>query len=269
MAARSLGRRLYAAANALREPALTEHWCMHIFEYSYVKERRLITPDLIPAVAARFKALGDPGRLGLLAELHAGEKSVTELVAATARHPDHERDPDLAVEHVGDRRGVVDDLVEGEQREVDRHQLDDRSQPAHCGADAGADDRVLGDRHVADAALAEAKGHFRSGDFGHSAALYKRVVELSPKNAEGYIGLSASYDRLRRFDLSDRVYTALFQITGGTAQYYNNVGYSYMLRGNVSAALTNFRKAQQLDPDNVVVANNIQMLTNAVATSQA
>ena len=95
------------------------------------------------------------------------------------------------------------------------------------------------------------------------------MVELSPKNAEGYIGLSASYDRLRRFDLSDRVYTALFQITGGTAQYYNNVGYSYMLRGNVSAALTNFRKAQQLDPDNVVVANNIQMLTNAVATSQA
>ena len=78
-----------------------------------------------------------------------------ELMAAAARHPDHERDPDLAVEHVGDRRGVVDDLVEGEQREVDRHQLDDRPQPAHRGADAGADDRVLGDRHVADAALAE------------------------------------------------------------------------------------------------------------------
>jgi Flp pilus assembly protein TadD len=126
----------------------------------------------------------------------------------------------------------------------------------------------IGD-YTADSALAEAKSHFRSGDFGHSAALYKRVVELSPNNAEGYIGLSASYDRLRRFDLSDRVYMALFEITGGTAQYYNNVGYSYMLRGNVRAALTNFRKAQQLDPENVVVANNIQMLTNAVATSQA
>jgi Flp pilus assembly protein TadD len=126
----------------------------------------------------------------------------------------------------------------------------------------------IGD-YTADSALAEAKGHFRSGDFGHSAALYKRVVELSPKNAEGYIGLSASYDRLRRFDLSDRVYTALFAITGGTAQYYNNVGYSYMLRGNVSAALTNFRKAQQLDPDNVVVANNIQILANAAASSRA
>jgi Flp pilus assembly protein TadD len=126
----------------------------------------------------------------------------------------------------------------------------------------------IGD-YTSDAALAEAKGHFRSGDFGHSAALYKRVVELSPKNAEGYIGLSASYDRLRRFDLSDRVYAALYQITGGTAQYYNNVGYSYMLRGNLSAALTNFRKAEKLDPGNVVVANNIQILANAAKASRA
>ena len=126
----------------------------------------------------------------------------------------------------------------------------------------------IGD-YTADAALAEAKGHFRNGDYGHSAALYKRVVELSPKNAEGYIGLSASYDRLRRFDLSDRVYAALHQITGGTAQYYNNVGYSYLLRGDLNAALTNFRKAETLDPGNVVVANNIQILANAANASRA
>jgi Flp pilus assembly protein TadD len=126
----------------------------------------------------------------------------------------------------------------------------------------------IGD-YTADAALAEAKGHFKSGDFGYSAALYQRVVELSPKNAEGYIGLSASYDRLRRFELSDRVYASLFKIIGGTAQYYNNVGYSYMLRGNLTAALANFRKAQALDPDNVVVANNIQILANAAGMNRA
>jgi len=126
----------------------------------------------------------------------------------------------------------------------------------------------IGD-YSADAALAEAKGHFRGGDYGYSAALYQRVVELAPKNAEGYIGLSASYDRLRRFDLSDRVYQALFAIIGGTAQYYNNVGYSYMLRGDLNAALTNFRKAEKLDPDNVVVANNIQILANAARANRA
>jgi DNA-binding transcriptional ArsR family regulator len=41
--------------------------------------------ELIPAVAARFKALGEPGRLSLLAELHEGERSVSELVRATRR----------------------------------------------------------------------------------------------------------------------------------------------------------------------------------------
>ena len=97
--------------------------------------------------------------------------------------------------------------------------------------------------YTTDTALSAARDHFRNSDFGYSAALYKKVVELSPKNPEGYIGLGASYDRLGRFDLSDRVYASLFALSGGTAQYFNNVGYSYMLRGNLTSALTNFRKA--------------------------
>ncbi len=123
--------------------------------------------------------------------------------------------------------------------------------------------------YTADTALAEARNHFRNSDFGHSAALYKRVAELSPNDPEGYVGLGASYDRLRRFDLSDRVYASLFKLSGGTAQYYNNVGYSYMLRGNLAQAHANFRKAQQIDPDNVVVANNLEMLARAAAAARA
>src|SRR5690606_29897642 len=102
----------------------------------------------------------------------------------------------------------------------------------------------------AERALREARAHFRNNDFGYSAALYKRVVELRPKDPEGYVGLGASYDRLRRFDLSDRVYASLYGLSGGTAQYYNNVGYSQMLRGNLSEALSSFGKAKSLDPDN-------------------
>ncbi len=116
-----------------------------------------------------------------------------------------------------------------------------------------------------DHALAEARAHFRNNDFGHSAAFYKRVVELKPKDPEGYVGLGASYDRLRRFDLSDRVYASLFALSGGTVQYYNNLGYSYMLRGNLAEAHRNFRKAQSLDPGNVVVANNLQLLADAAS----
>ena len=118
---------------------------------------------------------------------------------------------------------------------------------------------------TADAALGEARSHFRNNDFGYSAALYKKVVELSPKDPQGYIGLGASYDRLGRFDLSDRVYATLYAITGETAQYDNNLGYSYMLRGNLTQALVSFRKAKALAPDSVVVANNLQILSSATA----
>jgi len=122
--------------------------------------------------------------------------------------------------------------------------------------------------YTAESALVQARGHFRSNDFGHSATFYKRVVELSPQTAEGYVGLGASYDRLRRFDLSDRVYASLFALSGGTAQYYNNVGYSQMLRGNLKDAMSNFRQAQKLAPDNVVIANNMQLVKQAAATAR-
>ena len=125
-----------------------------------------------------------------------------------------------------------------------------------------ADLSNIGD-YTADRALAEARAHFRNNDFGYSAALYKRVVELSPSDPEGYVGLAASYDRLRRFDVSDRAYAALHKLTGDTAQYYNNLGYSYMLRGDLKTAAANLRKARQLDPQNPIVANNLLIYANA------
>ena len=118
---------------------------------------------------------------------------------------------------------------------------------------------------TADAALTEARSHFKNNDFGYSAALYKKVVELNPKDPQGYVGLGASYDRLGRFDLSDRVYASLLVVSGATAQYYNNLGYSYLLRGNLTLALTNFRKAKAMAPESVVVANNLQILATASA----
>lgn len=118
-------------------------------------------------------------------------------------------------------------------------------------------------------ALSEARGHFRKNNFGYSAAFYKRVVELSPHDPEGYVGLGASYDQLRRFDLADRVYAALHRISGDTVQYYNNLGYSHMLRGDLKAAYVHFQKAGKLDPDSIVVANNMQLLADAAADLRA
>ena len=59
---------------------------MRIFALMYRHEDlTMIDADLIPRVAARFKALSDEGRLALLSALQRGEKSVGELAQATGR----------------------------------------------------------------------------------------------------------------------------------------------------------------------------------------
>ena len=73
-----------------------------------------------------------------------------ELPAGAGGHPDHQRHVELAAGHVQQGGGVVEDLVEGQQAEVDGHDLDDRPHPAQGGADAGADERRLRQRGVAD-----------------------------------------------------------------------------------------------------------------------
>jgi DNA-binding transcriptional ArsR family regulator len=45
----------------------------------------MIDPELIPIVARRFKALGEPARLMLLAVLQEGEQTVSELVERSGR----------------------------------------------------------------------------------------------------------------------------------------------------------------------------------------
>lgn len=42
------------------------------------------TPELLALVARRFRVLADPARLAILHELQAGERTVSELVDATA-----------------------------------------------------------------------------------------------------------------------------------------------------------------------------------------
>jgi len=118
---------------------------------------------------------------------------------------------------------------------------------------------------AADQVLPQARQNFRQSNFGYSAAYYKRALELTPNDEEALVGLAASYDRLRRFDLSDRVYSQLLKVDGATAQYYNNVGYSYMLRGNLPAARSSFLKAYELAPDNIVVSNNLELLSSTAS----
>jgi Flp pilus assembly protein TadD len=113
-------------------------------------------------------------------------------------------------------------------------------------------------------AVAAAKTSFRNGDYGLAQSAYQRAIELNANSAEGWLGLAASYDRLRRFDMADRAYSQLHVLMPGSAIYFNNVGYSYMLRGDLMKARENFTRASEIDPGNPVVEHNIAMLRASI-----
>jgi Flp pilus assembly protein TadD len=105
--------------------------------------------------------------------------------------------------------------------------------------------------------------HFGRGDYGLAERYFRDAVEKSPRDATAWVGLAASYDRLRRFDLADQAYASAIKLTGRTVQVLNNQGYSMLLRGNLRAARKIFLKAYELDPTNPTVANNLELLNSS------
>jgi Flp pilus assembly protein TadD len=101
--------------------------------------------------------------------------------------------------------------------------------------------------------------YFQKGAYGTANRYFRDAVEKAPEDAEAWIGLAASYDRLRRFDLADQAYAQAIKLTGETVQILNDRGYSYLLRGDLTKARVQFQKAYRLDPTNPTVINNLQL----------
>ena len=118
--------------------------------------------------------------------------------------------------------------------------------------------------YASDQAVAEAKNQFRSENYGNSGALFYKAVQLAPNDGVAWLGLAASCDRIRRFDLSDKAYRQAFRFLGATPEYYNNVGYSYLLRGKLQEARRNFLKAYEIAPNDPTVKNNLELLASSV-----
>ncbi|MBV9262087.1 MAG: tetratricopeptide repeat protein [Pseudolabrys sp.] len=116
--------------------------------------------------------------------------------------------------------------------------------------------------------LSLGKRYFRDGDYGVAEKHFRRAVELHPLSAEGWLGLAACYDRLRRFDFADRAYAQAIRLAGVTAEILNNQGYSYMLRGNYAKARLKLDAAARLSPGNPYVAANKALLAQAAAEKQ-
>jgi Flp pilus assembly protein TadD len=114
------------------------------------------------------------------------------------------------------------------------------------------------------------KRHFQEENWGLAEKHFRRVVEHenvpAQRKAEAWIGLAASYDRLKRFDLADRAYSAAIAIVGATPEILNNQGFSYMLRGDYVRARAKFSEALERDPTNPYIQNNMDLLEKSMRT---
>jgi Flp pilus assembly protein TadD len=118
--------------------------------------------------------------------------------------------------------------------------------------------------YASDEATAAAKNQFRQGNYGNAGALFHKAVLLAPNDGVAWLGLAASCDRIRRFDLSDKAYRQAFRLLGATPEYYNNYGYSFLLRGKLQEARSNFLAAYELVPNDPTVRNNLTLLSSSV-----
>jgi Flp pilus assembly protein TadD len=126
------------------------------------------------------------------------------------------------------------------------------------GASTAARAGLLGSEPYDD--LSIGKRYYRASNYGMAERYFRRAVELHPRDAESWLGLAASYDRLRRFDLADRAYAEAIRLAGPTVEILNNQGYSYMLRGDYARARAKLEEARRRDPGNRFVQNNLHLL---------
>ncbi|MEL7543058.1 MAG: tetratricopeptide repeat protein [Pseudomonadota bacterium] len=101
---------------------------------------------------------------------------------------------------------------------------------------------------------------FKEGAYGNAAKHFKIAVEKEPKNPDAWLGLAASYDRLRRFDLADRSYKQARKLSGDTAEIMNNIGYSYLLRGDLPRARQFMSAAYERNTTDPRIISNIETL---------
>jgi Flp pilus assembly protein TadD len=106
-----------------------------------------------------------------------------------------------------------------------------------------------------------AQRHFEDADYGMAEKLFRKEVEKSPNSVNALMGLAASYDQLRRFDLSERIYQRLFKIAGRSPQIVSNYGFSHYLRGDKNEALKLFKEAEKKLPQNIKVKSNKDLVS--------
>jgi Flp pilus assembly protein TadD len=116
------------------------------------------------------------------------------------------------------------------------------------------------DQRPSDGGIALGKKHYAAGDYGLAERHFRAAVESNPQSAGAWLGLAAAYDHLSRFDLAERAYLRTIDLQGKTPAVLNNLGYHYLLRGQLATARKHLLAAAAMDPNNPQIQGNLRLL---------
>jgi Flp pilus assembly protein TadD len=108
--------------------------------------------------------------------------------------------------------------------------------------------------------LEKAKQNYRDGNYGLAERFFRQAIEERHSNVEAWLGLAASYDRLKRFDNAEKAYDAVVKLVGYTPTVLNNLAYHQMLKGELTKARRSLEAASAADPGNPFIKNNMDLL---------
>lgn len=87
----------------------------------------------------------------------------------------------------------------------------------------------------------------------------QRAVALDPALWRAWNGIGMLHDRVGQWDQAVEAYGRALAIKDDSAMLYNNRGFSRLLRRDAAAAIADFDKALQLDPDLAAARENLRL----------
>ena len=100
----------------------------------------------------------------------------------------------------------------------------------------------------------EAKAHIERGNYDKAIEIYRYVLiryaenDIAVEYANAYLG--DIFLTIRRLELAEKHLKMAITIAPGNSHYYYLLGFSYSIKEQWAKAVTQFRKAIRLDPDN-------------------
>jgi protein O-GlcNAc transferase len=93
--------------------------------------------------------------------------------------------------------------------------------------------------------------HHQADRLAEAESCYREILQQEPQHPDALHLLAVIAQQRGQYDDAIELIGAAIRKHPISADYHNNLGNTYRLRGNLAAAIASYRRATALDPDHV------------------